>query len=1129
MTLILHTAYRQHISILLLQETYNALTGDSCPVPGEWEIITPTRQASRHTRDNGLGILIRAGSFSPCRFIACHNTPAFQILVAQAGPWLVASVYVYCGQTTPDYPSITQYISDLGENHPDRRILVGGDFNYPDHVARLHDAMTPLGLSPLLHPGTHVTRTPWAEGHRETLLDHIFTSDNQAAQLLGITDMPAVGDHKLITCQIACPTRAPQTPVPLAIAPDDLLIDWRPLRSDNPEKREALVWALRVLPQGLDLPTLHRHLMDTCRLILGTRLWHTQQRQPFMSDGRVRAMLDLQEDCQALMDCDPSEENKALMKSVGQALKQAITHAKHEAHISLLRKVAEGTVSPEAAKARLRPRTATPRQNPYLEADQAYRFWKGIFTKGGAPRALLAHQYCDTINLVITPDMVTTALEAMKESAPGPDRVPLRLLRIAQEPLAAPLAHAFTQALSEPPRALLVGETLLSPKGNQMSSNPAEYRPITLLPTLMRVYYKILDRLLRAAILGEGTPPPQGRRRPRPPTTGVFAGQAGFREHRSTHEHAFWLHLMVGAQRQRNHHRCLYVAFMDIHKAFDSLDHDCLLEMLEQNLELSQELLEVVRRLLLYNSTTVFGEHIELTRGALQGAQLSPLFCIVYLDDLARHLSARLATRQLDVPLTFSKLRLEEVHRLVIILLLFADDITAVLRRSDDLVWLIEQMAEWATNRRLQFSPKSFLAILAGCKAEVPSPLPQVSVHGHVMPWLMEPDLLDYLGFPYRTWRPHWHADATFPLDVAALGARAASIRAFFWCSNGTKIVYIPALVRRLNAELYSKALYPTTVVDVEYDRIDSIVYELVRTLLGLPKCTPTALVFWELRIVPAKLQGYKRGLRQIRRIIEWSPWYSHILTPIIQHQPTGSKGVTEAGPLKRLMSILEYKPPTGRQSLGELLKVRTASTRLALEDIGKVPPEEWRGRVDTAIQACYTDWINHKLSSYPDDHKVPLKAALTTGVKRPKYLALTGDRARVALRAKVPFLRYYHDRKGDIPACHWCGELVGEHVHHLVRCNALPASCASLLTEAKEALRSTLQNGATASDTFVTKALYRMEWKGIEQQSARAVLRALAHLINEYRRTIDIEGEANPITAVRSVDIAFAVGEDPE
>lgn len=34
--------------------------------------------------------------------------------------------------------------------------------------------------------------------------------------------------------------------------------------------------------------------------------------------------------------------------------------------------------------------------------------------------------------------------------------------------------------------------------------------------------------------------------------------------------------------------------------------------------------------------------------------------------------------------------------------------------------------------------------------------------------------------------------------------------------------------------------------------------------------------------------------------------------------------------------------------------------------------------------------------------------------------ISLTGDRARVALRAKTPFLRYFHDRGGPIPPCEW-------------------------------------------------------------------------------------------------------------
>jgi hypothetical protein len=129
-----------------------------------------------------------------------------------------------------------------------------------------------------------------------------------------------------------------------------------------------------------------------------------------------------------------------------------------------------------------------------------------------------------------------------------------------------------------------------------------------------------------------------------------------------------------------------------------------------------------------------------------------------------------------------------------------------------------------------------------------------------------------------------------------------------------------------------------------------------------------------------------------------------------------------------------------------------------------------------------------------------------------------------------VPFLRYYHDRKGSIPPCTWCKEPAGELVHHLVRCPAMPASCAGLLAEARTELRATSPLGASASNDFVTMAIFRMQWGRMKQAPARAALRALAHLINSYRRTIgEVEEGDNPITAVRSVDVAYTIEEDSE
>lgn len=1120
--MLLSTAGELNIDILLLQETWwriDPVLRSDCPIPAGWDVITPTWPVTRNARDNGIAILVRAGAFSVCRYVSCYTCASFQLLLVRTGQWLVASIYVFCGLTQPDYEGIATYLDQATAGCTGHsRILLGGDFNYPDKVGRLFEALRPAGLTALLQPGIHITRSPFNDPSQGSLLDNIFTSDPDATRLISIEEMGALSDHKLVVCTIASPTVTPRAHIPLSIAADDFHIDWRALRTGPHEVQSALKRALEGLPPHSDLPALHRGIMDTCKQILGTRQWHTHERKPYMKDKRCRALLRLLEDCRKLYQRNKTPENRSLLNRVDREFKAASARAQRAAHMSLLRKVNDREISAVAAMARLRPRRQSPRQNPYLDPQRTVAFWSSIFTKGeDEPRLLTTRAFCEAITFVITPRMVQEATLNMKRSTPGPDRVPLLLIQECMPQLGTRLAHAYTLALSEPPKALLVGETLLFPKKGHMSTQPDEYRPITLLPTLMRIYYKIIDTHLRTLILGEGTAA-QGRHgRQRPPAP-IFAGQAGFRAHRSTHEHAFWLHLLLNAQRYRQSNNCLYVAFMDIHKAFDSLDHDCLLEMMEHNLNVPAEWLEIIRRMLVYNTTTVCGHRIEITRGALQGAQISPLFCLIYMDDMGRDLTASLEEHPLDVPLSFSSLPGLKAHQLLLALLLFADDVTALARQVPALARLLHRMGEWAVRRRLRFSPKSFLAILAGSN-EVPPDLSPIQVHGLDIHWLLTEQMITYLGFPARLWRPHWHAEATFPMDSEALTARIAAIRGFFRCSDGTRLVHIPTLIQRINAELLSKALYPTTVVDIDYEHVDSLVYGLLRSLLQLPKCAPKALVLWELRIKPARLQGYTRALRQVRRIIEYAPWYSTIIEPILRERPPGADAIMKVGPFQRIMRILEYRPSATARPLAALLDIDASDLPRAMRQISTIRLDAWVAKVNTAIETCFTDWVAAKIAAYPSDYRAPLREALTRGPKRPAYLKLAGDRARVGIRAKVPFLRYFHDRDMPVPPCAWCAAPAGERAHHLIRCVGMPQSCVALV----ESVVTTIQQESSLVQVGAClKALLRVSWRGMTEASAMQALGALSHLINTYRQSVEGGADGNhPISAVRTFQVA--------
>jgi hypothetical protein len=59
------------------------------------------------------------------------------------------------------------------------------------------------------------------------------------------------------------------------------------------------------------------------------------------------------------------------------------------------------------------------------------------------------------------------------------------------------------------------------------------------------------------------------------------------------------------------------------------------------------------------------------------------------------------------------------------------------------------------------------------------------------------------------------------------------------------------------------------------------------------------------------------------------------------------------------------------------------------------------------------------------------------------------------------------------------------------------------------------------AGQRGVDRAIQQMCWSNQSQESTCALLGAIAHLINEYRKAIIVtEGEEHPITAVRTIDL---------
>lgn len=187
------------------------------------------------------------------------------------------------------------------------------------------------------------------------------------------------------------------------------------------------------------------------------------------------------------------------------------------------------------------------------------------------------------------------------------------------------------------------------------------YRGITILSTLVKLYEQIIERRLRGKI--EHT---------------LIDSQSGFRRGRSTQDHIFTLKEIMNKTLSRGEKK--YLAFLDLEKAFDRVPRSKIWESLK-NRKTPAKLLAVIKSLyketlncvILKNmQSEIFATH----EGVRQGGTLSPLLFIAFMDDIIRR------SKQKMKPMYVGHRRLQRVE---ITECAFADDIVIMARNVKDL------------------------------------------------------------------------------------------------------------------------------------------------------------------------------------------------------------------------------------------------------------------------------------------------------------------------------------------------------------------------------------------------------------------------------------------------------------
>lgn len=234
--------------------------------------------------------------------------------------------------------------------------------------------------------------------------------------------------------------------------------------------------------------------------------------------------------------------------------------------------------------------------------------------------------------VTIEKEELIAALKRLKNGkAAGHDKITGEMLKKMGEWGIAMLLKLINEIAKQEtiPKDWTIGMILpIYKKGDKHDCN--NYRGITLLSVVSKVYEQIIENKLRKKI---------------EPT--LTETQSGFRKGRSAQDHIFSLKNIIGKTLKAN--KAVYMAFLDLQKAFDRVPRSHIWKSL-QSRNVSTKLINIVKSLYKNTNNCVISRNMRsetftTKEGVRQGGSLSPLLFITYMDDIIKE--SRKRTKQM--------------------------------------------------------------------------------------------------------------------------------------------------------------------------------------------------------------------------------------------------------------------------------------------------------------------------------------------------------------------------------------------------------------------------------------------------------------------------------------------------
>ena len=446
------------------------------------------------------------------------------------------------------------------------------------------------------------------------------------------------------------------------------------------------------------------------------------------------------------------------------------------------------------------------------------------------------------LNKPISKEEVKQAIVRLKTGKSGGlDGVVPEMLKCSGEETVDFLAKLFNKIFDSGIYPKDWSQAIVVPIFKKGDSNiPDNYRGISLINMACKCYTSILNKRLYSWLENEEV---------------IVENQAGFRKGYSTTDQIFNLYTVVQKCLDRKGQK-LYVAFIDFKKAFDSVNHEKLLDIAFKEgirgkffcaLKVMYESLVSCVRV-----NNEFSDMFDCPVGVRQGCVMSPTLFSLFINQLANHINE---TGIHGVQLLPNMIEL--------FLLLFADDVALLSTSPGGLQTQLNSLKQCCDNLKLKVN-KTKTKIMVFRKG---------GFLGAKEKWYFEEEELEvvnkycYLGFNFST-------KLSFDIGTSHLVAKGKKAvcclgRIFRNCKEISSSTFFKIFDSKvLPILLYSSEIWG-------YQRLDNIerVHMLAcKRFLGVPMKTPNKMVYSELGRYPLYINTSIKCIKYWFKVLQMEP-----------------------------------------------------------------------------------------------------------------------------------------------------------------------------------------------------------------------------------------------------------------